>query len=58
MSERKQLQLLYSREALFRDIVGGSYTAHNAISDVQSIVEKCDKTSLLPKNIYITFHLH
>ena len=45
-------KLLCSQEALFHDIVGGSYTAHNANSDVQSlqsIVEKCDQNRLLLK---------
>ena len=32
MHERKKKQILYNQEALFRDIVGGSYTAHNAIN--------------------------
>ena len=58
MPERKKCKLLYSQEALFHDIVGGSYTAHNAISDVQSlqtIVEKCDQTGLLLNNHLFTF---
>ena len=56
---KREKNRLYSQEALFHDIIGeGSYTAHNAISDVQSlqsIFEKCDQTSLLLKNHSFTF---
>ena len=61
MKETK-LTLLYSQEALFRDIVGGgggrTRLIVQFISDVQSlqlIVEKCDQNNLLLKNHSFTF---
>ena len=52
MPERNHINL-YSQEALFHDIVGGRTRVTNAINDgqsLQSIVDNCDKTSLLPNN--------